>query len=383
MKRIKRIVIFTLFMNILWLTIVIPAYPNLVEFFHTDYFMISLGVTLFALCGLFTSPLMGAISDKYWRRPVLLISVSFTFLSYVIIALSWNVFVYLIARIVAGLASGNMWAIQSILSDISEDHKQRAANFGILGVVFWIGFIIGPAIGGFLMGYGVKMPFIISGILTFLNFAFIFRWVPETNKFLDKTKKVSVNIIRIFKDIFVSHEKRYYFVFLIVNLAIMIYQMSFTLYLNKYFGISGEISGYIMAMFWLIMIINQGFLIRWFWLKRFTNKKLISISLLGMAICYMWAFFFRGFIPMMVLIALSGFFQWVFRPVFQNMMLGNRKDVGVVNGNISAIANLSNIFWPIIGGYLIDLNISPFGLVALLIILAYLYAKKHLKSHIA
>lgn len=383
MKKIKRIVIFTLFIDILWLTVVIPAYPNLVDFFHTDYFMISLGVTLFALFGLFSSPILWMMSDKYGRRPVLLISVLFTFLSYVIIALSGNIYIYLLARIVAGMASGNIWAVQSILSDISADHKERAANFWLFGAVFGVGFIIGPAIGGWLLGYGVKIPFIVSGILALLNLAFIFWWVPETNKLLDKAKKIRIGIARVFKDIFVSSEKKYYLVFLIVNLGIMIYQMSFTLYLSKFFGIWWEQSGYIMALFWLIMVINQWVLLKPFWLKRFSNKKLISISLFGMVGCYLWAFIFPWAIPVIALVALSSVFGWIFRPVFQNMMLGNRQDVWVVNGNVSALSNLANIFWPLIGGYLIDLNISPFGLVALLIALGYLYAKKHLTSHIA
>lgn len=383
MKNIKRIVIFTLFMDILWLTVVIPAYPNLVDFFHTDYFMISLGVTLFALFGLFSSPILWMMSDKYGRRPVLLISVLFTFLSYVIIAVSWNIYIYLLARIVAGMASGNIWAVQSILSDISADHKERAANFWLFGAVFGIGFIIGPAIGWWLLGYGVKIPFIVSGILALLNLAFIFRWVPETNKLLDKAKKIRIGVVRVFKDMFVSSEKKYYLVFLIVNLGIMIYQMSFTLYLSKFFAIWWEQSGYIMALFWLIMAINQWLLLKPFWLKRFSNKKLISISLFWMIVCYLGAFIFSWAIPVIALVALSSVFGWIFRPVFQNMMLGNRQDVWVVNGNVSALSNLANIFWPLIGGYLIDLNISPFGLVALLIALAYLYAKRHLHSHIA
>ncbi len=383
MNKIKRIVIFTLFMDILWLTVVIPAYPDLVTYFQTDYFMISLGVTLFALFGLFSSPILWMISDKYWRRPVLLISVLSTFLSYVIIAVSWNVYIYLLARVIAGMASWNIWAVQSILSDISVDHKERAANFWLFGAVFGIGFIIGPAIGGRLLGYGVKIPFVVSGILALANLAFIFRWVPETNKILDKAKKIRIGVIRVFKDMFVSNEKKYYFVFLLVNLGIMIYQMTFTLYLSQRFGIWWEQSGYIMALFWLIMAINQWVLLKPFWLKRFTNKKLVNISIFWMIICYLWAFLFQWEIPVITFVALSSVFGWIFRPVFQNMMLGNRQDVWVVNGNVSALSNLANIFWPIIGGYLIDLNISPFGLVALLIALAYLYAKKHLHGHIA
>lgn len=370
-------------MDILGLTIVIPAYPNLVEFFHTDYFMISLGVTLFALFWLFASPVLWALSDKYGRRPILLVSVFFSFVSYIIIALSWNIYIYLLARIFTWLASGNVWAIQSVLSDISEDHKERTANFWLFGAIFGIGFIIGPAIGGWLLGYGVKIPFIISGILAFLNLIFIYRGVPETNKLLDKAKKVGVNIFRIFKDIFVSNEKKYYLVFFVVNLAIMIYQMSFILFLNARFWLWGEKSGYIMALFGLIMAINQGLFLPKFRLKRFTNKKLISISLLGMVACYVGAFIFGSLYPVIGFIALSSIFQGIFRPVFQNVMLGNRQDVGVVNGNVSALANLANVFWPIVGGYMIDMNISPFALVAGLIVLAYIYAKKYLTRQIS
>lgn len=148
MKRIKRIVIFTLFMDILWLTIVIPAYPNLVEFFQTDYFMISLWVTLFALFGLFSTPILWAISDKFGRKIVLLVSVISSMLSYWLIWISGNIRIYLLARIVNGAAAGNISSIQSILSDISVDHKECTANFWLFGAVFGIGFIIGPAIGG-------------------------------------------------------------------------------------------------------------------------------------------------------------------------------------------------------------------------------------------
>jgi O-antigen/teichoic acid export membrane protein len=99
--------------------------------------------------------------------------------------------------------------------------------------------------------------------------------------------------------------------------------------------------------------------------------------------CYLGAFFFWWLYTVIAFIALSSIFQGIFRPVFQNMMLGNRQDVWVVNGNVSALANLSNIFWPLIGGYMIDLSISPFGLVALLITFAYIYAKRYLYNHVA
>ncbi len=381
MNKIKRIVIFTLFMDILWLTIIIPAFPNLVDFYQTDYFMISLWITLYSLFGLFSTPILWIISDKYWRKPILFISVAVNFLSYIIIALSWNIWIYLIARIISWLAAWNIWTIQSILSDISINHKDRTANFGIFWAIFGIWFIIWPSIWWRLLWYWIKIPFIISAILYALNLIFIIFGLPETNKFLDKTKKASINTIRIFKDMFISKERRYYLVFFVVNLAIMIYQMSFTLYLSKHFGIWWEKSWYIMWLFWIIMVINQGFLLKSFWLKRFTNKKLIAISLFGLTICYWWAFLFNWFIPVIIFIALSWLFQWIFRPIFQDIIIGNREDIWLVNGNISAIVNLANIFWPIIGGYLININISPFWLVALLILTTYIYAKKNIPNY--
>lgn len=383
MKRIKRIVIFTLFLDMLGMTIMIPAYPNLVAYYHTDYFMISLGVTLFSLFGLFSTPILGAISDKYGRKIVLLVSVISSLISYGLIWISGNIWIFLLSRIVNGAAAGNISSIQSILTDIAVDHKERTANFWLFGAVFGVGFIIGPAIGGWLLWYGVKMPFIVSFFLCLLNVLFIIRWLPETNKFLDKAKKVSINIITIFKNMFVSKENKEYLVFFIINLALMVYQMSFTLFLNERFGISGETSGYFMALIGLVMVINQWFLLKWFWLKRFSNKRLVSISILWMIACYGLAFFANSLWLVVALVAVSGVFQWIFRPVFQDMILGNNHDIGLINGNMAALSNFANIFWPLVGGYMIDLNISPFGLVALLLVLAYIYAKKYLTRHIA
>lgn len=382
MKKIKRIVIFTLFLDMLGMTIMIPAFPNLVEYYHTSYFMISLGVTLFSLFGLFSTPILWAISDKYGRKIVLLVSVISSLLSYGLIWISGNIRVYLIARIVNGAAAGNISSIQSILSDISVDHKERTANFGLFWAIFGVGFIIGPAIGGRLLWYGVKMPFVVSFFLSLINVLFIIRWLPETNKFLAKAKKISINIVTIFKNMFVSPEKKYYLVFFMINLALMVYQMSFTLFLDERFGISGETSGYVMALIGLVMVINQWFLLRSFWLKKFSNKRLVWISIVWMIICYAWAFFSGSVWLIIAWVAVSGIFQWIFRPVFQDMILWNNHDIGLINGNMSALSNLANIFWPLLGGYMIDFGVSPFGVVVLLLILAFIYAKKYLIKHI-
>jgi hypothetical protein len=84
------------------------------------------------------------------------------------------------------------------------------------------------------------MPFWVSFILTVVNLACIFFFVPETNKLIDKLKKIKTNIVHIFGDMFLSPERHYYLVFTILTFALMIYQMSFLLYLNNRFAVSGE-----------------------------------------------------------------------------------------------------------------------------------------------
>ena len=363
------------------MTIMIPAFPNLVNYYHTSYFMISLGTTVFSLFGLFSTPILWAISDKYGRKIVLLVSVISSLLSYGLLRIGWNIWIYLLSRIVNWAAAWNISSIQSILSDISVDQKERSRNFWLFGAIFGVWFIMWPAIGGRLLWYAIKMPFIVSFFLCLLNVIFIIRWLPETNKFLNKAKAISLNIVTIFKNMFVSKENKEYLVFFIINLALMIYQMSFVLFLSERFGMTGEVSWYVMAMIGAVMIINQWFLLK-LWMKAFSNKKLVSISILWMVACYGGAFFAWPAWLIIALVGLSGVFQWIFRPVFQNMILGDNQDVGLINGNMAALGNLANIFWPLIGGYIIDLGMSPFGLVALLLIIAYMYAKKYLHRQI-
>lgn len=372
----KRIALMSLFIDTLGFIIIIPVLPNLLTFYHTDYFMMALGMVLYSVFAIFSAPLLGAISDKYGRKPVLLASVFTSFLSSLIIGFGNTVIIYIIGRIVNGIAAGNITTIQSILTDIAKDKKERTNNFALFGMIFGLGFIVGPALGARLLQWWIRMPFFVSAGICFINMLFIIRWMPETREVLEKAKKITIHLKHIFVDMFVSTEKKYYLTLMIITLAIMIYQTSFTLFLHQKFGVPGEFSGYVLGFFGLIMIINQWFLFKNFWLKYFSNKQLILMGIFWSFLCFAGAFFFNNMRVIIVLIWISNIFQSIFRPVFQTIIIGERhEDIGLINGNISNIMNLANIAWPLIGGVLIQAWISPFGLVALLVLIAYIYAR--------
>lgn len=165
----------SLFIDSLGVIIIIPVLPNLLGFYHTDYVMMALGLTLYSLFAIFSAPLLGALSDRYGRKPVLLISVFTSFLSSLIIGFGNTVLIYIIGRIINGVAAGNMSTIASILTDISKDPKERTNNFALFGMIFGLGFIIGPALGSRLLQWGVRAPFFVSAGICLVNMLFILR----------------------------------------------------------------------------------------------------------------------------------------------------------------------------------------------------------------
>jgi len=235
MKKTKRIALMSLFIDALGMIIIIPVLPNLLNFYHTNYIMMAVGMALYSVFAIFSAPLLGALSDRYGRKPVLLISVFTSFLSSLIIGFGNTVWIYIFGRIINGVAAGNMSTIQSILTDISKDQKERTNNFALFGIIFGLGFIVGPALGSWLLQWGVKAPFFVSAGICFINMLFIIWGMPETRKVLEKAKKITVNLRHIFMDMFVSKERKYYLTLMIITVATMVYQTSFTLFLHQKF----------------------------------------------------------------------------------------------------------------------------------------------------
>jgi len=128
-------------------------------------------------------------------------------------------------------------------------------------------------------------------------------------------------------------------------------------------------------LFGLVMAINQWLFLK-LWIKSFSSKRLVSISIIWMAITYLLAFLSWNMRIIIILVAISSIFQWLFRPVFQNIVLWQHKDVWTINWNMTAVTNLASIIWPIVWWYMIDQNISPFWLVAILILIWYIYSKR-------
>ncbi len=178
-------ILVTVLLDMLGIGIIIPVLPKLVtSMYGAD---LSAGSTVFgwfvasyALMQFLFSPILGNLSDAYGRRPVILFSLLGAGLDYLLMALAPNLEWLFVGRIIAGITGANITAANAYIADVSPP-EQRARNFGLVGACFGIGFIIGPAVGGVLGSYGLRVPFMAAAGLNLCNALYGFFVLPESH----------------------------------------------------------------------------------------------------------------------------------------------------------------------------------------------------------
>lgn len=176
-------ILITVFLDVLSIGIIIPVLPKLVERFAGTVSDAGLWLGLFgALWGLaqfISSPIQGGLSDRYGRRPVILLSNLGLGISYVLMALSPNLWWLLVARIISGATSASIATAYAYMADVTPPEK-RAGVYGLLGASFGVGFVIGPSLGAFLGAIDLHLPFYLTAVLSGLNFLYGFFVLPES-----------------------------------------------------------------------------------------------------------------------------------------------------------------------------------------------------------
>jgi MFS transporter, DHA1 family, tetracycline resistance protein len=180
------VIVVTVFIDMVGIGIVFPIMPRLVESMlggrvsqaSTFYGLI---VGVYYLMNFLASPALGALSDRFGRRPVILISLAALGVDYVILALAPNLWWLVLARALSGTFGATVTAASAYIADISPPEK-RAQNFGLIGAAFGVGFIAGPVIGGLLGEIGPRVPFAVAASLSLVNCLFGFFVLPESLK---------------------------------------------------------------------------------------------------------------------------------------------------------------------------------------------------------
>ena len=179
-----RFILVTVFLDVLGIGLIIPVLPALVGEFTTSrdlqsYWYGALSAT-YGVTQFFCAPLLGALSDRFGRRPVLLISIFGLGVNFLLTAIAPSLWIMLIARVIGGATGASLSVANAYVADVTPP-EARGKSFGILGAAFGLGFIVGPMMGGLLGSYDLRLPFYAAACLSVLNWLYGFFVLPESH----------------------------------------------------------------------------------------------------------------------------------------------------------------------------------------------------------
>ncbi|WP_448375404.1 MFS transporter [Fervidobacterium sp.] len=273
-KKVITTLFFIVLADMLGFGLIIPLLPYYVKQFGATDLMVGLLSMVYPLGQIFAAPLIGRFSDKVGRKRALLLSVGGTFLSLLTLGFARSITVILLSRLIDGLTGGNITVAQSYISDFT-DEKNRTKSLGLIGAAFGLGFILGPAIGGFLSKWGFSVPAFFAAGLSFVNLMNIIFLLPDS-KPAKSSRQVPFTFEELKKTITVPHVGSLIFVKFFYSLGFTMFESSFALFAMRKLNLQLSTTSYVLAYVGLVLVFTQGFLVGKV-TKKYEESKIVKM----------------------------------------------------------------------------------------------------------
>ncbi|HCX57803.1 MULTISPECIES: TCR/Tet family MFS transporter [Sphingobacterium] len=343
----------TLLIDITAWGIILPVVPKLVgELIHGDITEAAtyggwLGFA-YAFTQFICAPMVGNLSDRYGRSPILLISLLGFGLDYLLLALAPSIGWLFVGRILAGITGASISTASSYIADVSTD-ETRTMNFGLIGAAFGLGFIIGPVLGGLLGHYGARIPFYVASVLCLLNFIYGYFILPES---LDETKRRPFEWRRANPIGSLKLLAKYPKISSLVIALILVYiglhavQSNWHFFTMYKFDWSERIVGMSLGVLGLLLGLVQGVLIRWT-TPKLGEQKSIYYGLIFYALgLFLFSFAAEGWMMMLFLIPYS--LGGICGPSLQSMISKSipSNQQGELQGALTSLVSATSVVGP-------------------------------------
>ena len=359
MNRRLALVLGYVFIDVLGFSLILPLLPYYAESFGASPSAIGLLLAANAETQFIGAPIIGRLSDRYGRRPLLLVSIAGTVVSFLILGLAGSVQMLFLSRLLDGLLGGNISLAQAYITDVT-DRESRAKGLGLIGAAFGVGFIFGPAIGGTLSSGGnYALPAFMAAGLSLVNLIGVLFWLPESlpaDKRAQDRRAPTTDITA--RALWVGLRRPcvgpLYTFRLFFGLAFTMFQTIFALFASVKLGLTAQATGYVLTYVGVLVVAVQAGGIAQL-TKRFSDKQLVFFGSIMLAFALLaWGLTPSLWVLLLALapIALSGgVLNVVSSSSLTKCVLP--EEVGGALGLAAAFDSLTRVVAPILGGFLI------------------------------
>lgn len=359
-KKKQLILIFAfVFLDLLGFSLILPLLPFYASSFGATLTLVGLLGTVNALGQLIAAPTIGRLSDRYGRRPLLILALSGTIIGFLLLGFAQSLWMIFLSRIVDGLLGGDTALARAYITDITEP-KDRAKNLGLIGAAFGLGFIIGPVMGGFLGQFGLNVPALVAAGLSIINLVGILIWLPESLPPSERQKRKSnphtaFNFSNLKDELQRPCVGPLLIIQLFYSFAFTMFQSNFALYAKEVLGLDVQSTGLVLTYVGILSVIVQGFAIGKL-TQAFKERKLIMVSILILAATLLvWGFTQDLWLLLVILapIALgAGLLNTLITSQITKAVY--QEDVGGTLGLSNSLQTLAQIITPGLGGVILS-----------------------------
>jgi multidrug resistance protein len=378
------IIFLTVFIDMVGFGIVIPVLPLYAEHFHATPVQIGWLTGIYSGMQIVFVPILGRLSDRFGRRPILIVSLIGTAIGFLIMGWASSLLLLFVARIIDGASGGNISTAQAYIADVSTP-ENRSRSMGVIGAAFGLGFTFGPMIGGIMSRISYGAPFYFAAALAVVNVVLLYFILPESLSVEYRSKPHKrTRLAEVFQHgharLFGTIVATYFFT--ITGFAIM--TTLFALFTEKHFGFDAHQTGYVFGFIGIISVILQGGLIGRL-VRMFGETALARTGLLLLAIS-LFSLPLVGTIPMLLLVcATTAIANGLVNPTLNGLasQMIDRSWQGRALGLMQSAGSLGRLVGPLLGGWLLMFDLhrplayyarTPFFASAAILLVAFALA---------
>jgi DHA1 family tetracycline resistance protein-like MFS transporter len=352
------IIFIIMFTEVLGHSMLIPVIPFLGLSLGLNAFEVGLILSVFSFSQLIASPVTGKLSDRFGRKPILIVSQTSTLIGFLLLGFANSVWLLVAARLVDGLLGSNMTVCQAYISDVTSP-QDRTKIYGYSSAVSGAGLIFGPVIGGTLAAINYSIPMLFAASISLISIILVILFLPESLSLKKKEIKLKFNDIvpineakHFFKD---SIVRKVLLLFFIYNVGFGLFLSSFVLFAEQQVHVTAQEIGFLMAWIGILRVIFQSLLNNPLQ-KKFGEDSALSMGIISMVFTMVILVFTTEYIFAYIPLIFLAFGTGVCRPILTSKLTKsvNKEETGSVLGVSNALSSIGRIITPILGGALIQ-----------------------------